>query len=87
MPKEANRHVPGAERLRQLSRNPHIIDAEQLRTISGKRTAPALRRWAHKYGIRVLDGKEGPWTTVEAINQALGLGATASETAYAPDIV
>jgi hypothetical protein len=29
-----------------MSANPHIVDAFQLRELSGKRTASAVRRWA-----------------------------------------
>lgn len=69
-----------------MNPNPHIIDAEQLRAMSGKRTAAAVRRWASAQGIRVRDGKGGPWTTVEAVNAALGVGS-ANESAYKADEV
>jgi hypothetical protein len=62
----------------------HIIDAETLRARSGKGTAAAVRRWANQQGIRVLEGKDGPWTTLEAINKALGVGS-ANEPVYTPD--
>jgi hypothetical protein len=66
-----------------VSVNPHVVDAFQLRELSGKRTASAVRRWATKQGIRVRDGKEGPWTTVEALNEALGV-SSANDSAYRP---
>lgn len=64
--------------------NPHIVDAETLRKQSGKRTASAVRKWASRQGIRTLEGEDGPWTTVEAINRALGVGS-ANEPVYKPD--
>jgi hypothetical protein len=66
--------------------NPFIIDAEQLRSISGKRTASAVRRWARAQSIYVRDGKDGPWTTVQAINRALGV-ISAHESKYNPEDV
>jgi hypothetical protein len=69
-----------------VSANPHIVDAVQLRSLSGKRTASAVRRWASAQGIRVRDGKDGPWTTVEALNAALGVDS-ANDEAYDPERV
>ena len=39
---------------------------------------------ANNQGIRTLDGADGPWTTHEAINEALGIGS-ANESPYRPD--
>jgi hypothetical protein len=69
-----------------MSANPHIVDAFQLRELSGKRTASAVRRWATRQGIKVLDGGDGPWATVEAVNAALGVGS-ANDHAYRPEDV
>lgn len=62
----------------------HIIDAEALRKQSGKRSASAVRKWASRQGIRTLEGKDGPWTTLEAVNKALGVGS-ANDPVYNPD--
>jgi hypothetical protein len=70
-----------------MSVNPNIIQACQLRQLSGKHTSSAVRRWASERGIRVLEGKEGPWTTVDAINFALGINHTANDKSYGPDIL
>lgn len=67
-----------------MSANPHIVDADELRRLSGKRTAAAVRRWASAHGIRVVDGKGGPWTTLEAVNKALGV-SSANDDAYKAD--
>lgn len=64
--------------------NPHIVDAEQLRELSGKRTAAAVRKWAKARGVPVLDGDNGPFTTIEAMNLALGIGS-ANDSIYLPE--
>lgn len=69
-----------------MSDNAHIVDAETLRRLSGKQNRSAVRRWASQQGIRVLDGKDGPWTTQEALNAALGVGS-ANDDAYNPEKV
>ena len=68
-----------------MSFNPHIVEAEQLRKLSGKRTAASVRKWASSRGIPVHDGKEGPWTTIEAVNRSLGVGSSANDPAYSPE--
>ena len=52
---------------------PQIVDTAALRRLSGKRGAAAIRRWASQQGIRCGDGASGPWTTLQAINFALGV--------------
>jgi len=69
-----------------VSQTPHIVDAQMLRQLSGKHNRSAVRRWASAQGIRVLDGKDGLWTTQEALNAALGVGSSNDE-AYDPDKV
>lgn len=67
-----------------MTQNPHLIDAETLRKLSGKRSSSAVRKWANRQGIKTLEGAEGPWTTTEAVNKALGVGS-ANDPAYQPD--
>lgn len=68
--------------------NPHILDAAELRHISGKQTAAAVRRWASSQGIRIRDGDDGPWTTIDAVNAALGLAPAANDQfAYGEDVL
>jgi hypothetical protein len=71
MPKEANQHV---------------LDAERLRQISGKRSAAGVRRWAQAQGIRIKESTHGPWTTLEALNESLGLRRSNPLT-YSPEDV
>lgn len=67
----------------------HVIDTEYLRKISGKKGASAIRRWASRQGIRCGDGAFGPWTTLEALNAALGVPAApaAANDSYSVDIL
>lgn len=67
--------------------NPNIIDAEQLRALSGKRNAAAVRKWASSQGIKTRDGADGPWTTLTALNVAMGVTEAANDQAYGADII
>jgi hypothetical protein len=67
--------------------NHHIIDASELRRLSGRQQPAAIKRWASSQGIPVSDGADGPWTTLEALNKALGVSSAANDHAYSPDIV
>lgn len=67
-----------------MSTNPHIVDAEYLRELSGKRTPAAVRKWASARGIRTIDGDDGPFTSIEAVNRALGVGSANAPT-YSPE--
>lgn len=69
-----------------MTLNPHLIDPETLRRMSGKRTDSAVRKWASSQGISTLEGKDGPWTTVEAVNKALGVGSANDPQYRAEDI-
>lgn len=66
----------------------HIIDADHLRRISGKKSFAAIRRWASRQGIRCGEGAAGPWTTLEALNFALGVPPSpAANDSYGGDIL
>lgn len=69
-----------------MSQNSHIVGTDQLRTLSGKKSRSAICKWASTVGIRVLDGKDGPWTTIEAVNKGLGV-SSANEESYQPEEV
>ena len=70
-----------------MSQNHHIVDADVLRKLSGKRTEAALRRWASRQGIPVKDGANGPWTTIEAVNASLGVAAAGNDNVYGTEIL
>jgi len=66
----------------------HIIMPDQLRALSGKSTPSAVRRWARTQNIRTKDGANGPWTTLDALNESLGIGVVARrKEGYRPDEV
>lgn len=68
-----------------MSSNHHIIDAAELRRLSGFSQPAAVKRWASAQGIRVKDGAEGPWTTIEALNASMGVGSAGNDDAYRPE--
>jgi len=62
---------------------PEILDFNDLRRVSrlGDRARLAsVERWARGNGIRYkYDGKGGIWTTVEAMNAAVGVATAAGD--------
>jgi hypothetical protein len=64
-----------------VSTNLYVVDADQLRELSGKRNASAIRKWASSQGFRVLNGR-----AMDAINAALCVKPT-HEDAYYPETV
>jgi len=67
-----------------------ILQFEDLQQLCrpGKRPRLAtVETWAKRQGIRYqYDAEGGIWTTVEALNAALGLGGSANDSApYRPD--
>jgi hypothetical protein len=71
-----------------VSANPNIVEFADLRRQCGKKTKPAVRKWASEHGIRVFESDAGPWTTVDALNKALGVSSGASnDHAYGADVL
>lgn len=56
----------------------HIIPFPDLQKLSGKRQRAAVERWCAREGIRVFHGVEGVWTTLDALNAALGVAVAPS---------
>lgn len=50
-----------------------ILTFRDLRELTGLKSPAAVERQLIKQGVRVLHGAAGPWTTVDAVNAALGL--------------
>lgn len=71
--------------------SPALVDFDDLRKISrlGPRaTLARVERWAANQGIRYrYDGRGGIWTTVDALNAAVGIGAPDDGGAYPVDMV
>lgn len=68
-----------------MSLNSHLVDFEDLCRLSGKSRPTAVRRWASEQGIRLGPGPQ-IWTTIEAVNAALGLSPS-NEPQYRPEDV
>jgi len=71
--------------------SPALVDFDDLRRISrlGPRaTLATVERWARTAGVRYqYDGRGGIWTTLEAMNAAIGIAPAADVGAYSADIV
>ncbi|MEF2147746.1 hypothetical protein [Aquilutibacter rugosus] len=64
-----------------------IAQFEDLQQISGYTRAADVIKWADENGIRWKYSRNGIWTTVDALNAALGLDAAAANEAYDDDLV
>lgn len=69
-----------------------VLNFDDLRRASrlGERaTLASVEKWAKRSGIRYsYDGRGGIWTTLDAMNFALGLGNSATDAEkYRPDMV
>ncbi|WP_313913856.1 hypothetical protein [Tahibacter sp.] len=63
-----------------------VLDTSDLLAITGYAGAGDAARCLRAQCIRVFDGKDGPWTTLELINAAGGLLAPAAQTeTYRPE--
>lgn len=57
-----------------MSKHPSIIDQETLVEITGFERPADIERELRNKNIRFFRGKRGIWTTVDAANEALGVG-------------
>lgn len=69
-----------------------VLQFEDLQALCKPGEHPRLatvEEWARRQGVRYrYDGKGGIWTTVDALNAALGLSSAASnDNAYPTDLV
>jgi len=55
-----------------LTRN--VLSFEDLQRITGYQRRSDVERSLHDQGIRMFRGKAGPWTTIDLINRAGGVG-------------
>lgn len=52
---------------------PHVegvLNAEELRTLTGLERDADIRKHLRKQGILCFPGKDGPWTTLDLVNLA-----------------
>ena len=53
--------------------HPSAVSSETLQTLTGYNRAADIEKWCDRHGIRYFHGRNGPWTTLDALNAALGL--------------
>ena len=65
-----------------------ILEFTDLQQISGYTRRADVEQWAEKAGVPVKPCRGGVWTTLDALNRALGL-SSANEDAghYGPEVV
>ncbi|WP_282235837.1 DUF4224 domain-containing protein [Salinicola endophyticus] len=65
---------------------PHsgVLGCEALRQITGYQRPADIARCLREQGVRVFHGRRGPWTTLDLINQAGGLGDPAANDTLDP---
>jgi hypothetical protein len=71
--------------------HPGIVPFEDLQALchpDGKPRRATVEAWARKQGIPYkYDGQGGIWTTIEAVNASLGIGAANDHSPYPNDII
>lgn len=50
-----------------------VLSCEDLKGITGYQRPGDVARCLREQGVRVFHGRNGPWTTIDLINQAGGL--------------
>lgn len=66
----------------------HILEFPDLQRISGYSRRADVERWAKENAIAVKPCRGGVWTTLEAVNVALGVAAANDGAApYEPDVI
>lgn len=74
---EGRAHVPGQMSYHFEQAILQFCDLQQLCQPGKRPTLATVIRWANGCGIRFLyDGSGGIWTTMDALNEALGLATT-----------
>ena len=64
-----------------------ILKFDDLRQITGYAKPGDVARCLRRQGIKVFEGKSGPWTTTDLVNAAGGLGLARVSDIYNPDEV
>jgi len=65
-----------------------LLCFDDLRRLSGYKRRADVERWAKDNGIAVKPCRGGVWTTLEAVNVALGVAAANDSAApYDPDLI
>lgn len=64
-----------------------VVEFAELQRLSGYERRADVARWAAEIGLPTKPCREGLWTTVEAMNHALGVAARVDAMPYPGDIV
>lgn len=65
-----------------------VVEFEDLQRLSGFNRRGDVERWAERAGVPVKPCRGGVWTTLTALNQALGVvPAVESSGGYGPEVV
>lgn len=65
-----------------------VLEFSDLQRLSGFDRRADVERWAENAGVPVKPCRGGVWTTLAALNRALGLSAANDDaTAYPPDVI
>ena len=56
-----------------MNTSPNIVTMDQLKAATGYDSAGGVERCLRKNGVRFLYGKTGIYTTIDALNAAMGL--------------
>jgi hypothetical protein len=67
--------------------NQTLIDTDQLKTLTGYCRPGDIENWLRKNDIRFFSGKNGPITTTDSINSALGLQPKTADTTQEFDFI
>ena len=63
----------------------NILTCAELMAITGYQRPADVARCLREQGIHVFHGKAGPWTTLDLINRAGGIGPADSDEALAAE--
>ena len=53
--------------------HPAALAHADLQRLTGYQRPADLERWCQRHGVRYFHGRAGIWTTLDAVNAALGL--------------
>jgi hypothetical protein len=59
--------------------HPAALSHDDLVALTGYQRAADIERWCHRHGVRYFRGRAGIWTTLDAVNSALGLRSDRAE--------
>jgi len=68
--------------------NAAVLSCEDLKEITGYQRPADVARCLREQGVRVFNGRSGPWTTIDLINQAGGITPASNSSIMDPaDII